>query len=257
MSEPGRLYVCSIPASYTEEDLRSLFSTYGEVIEVVILTNENGSSRQVGFVTFSTTDSATAAILGLHGFVVSPGEKRLRVKWPENQVERSERRQRRNDATPPFLNVPFFYPAPGELGFPHYFFPQGGGGVSFPPVTNAGGHTEREPQNPRKLFVSGLPKGLSNDDFTELCRTYGELECAYLAPDKVTGGFKRYGFAVYIDIATARRALGELRVALKANHGPTERLLKVEFADSKGPRHHFAQLAHAYTNKAMEGGGLS
>lgn len=64
----SKLYVGNLPFSSTEADIEALFSSYGEVVDVKIITErESGRSRGFGFVTFgSESDAAEALSLNGH-----------------------------------------------------------------------------------------------------------------------------------------------------------------------------------------------
>jgi hypothetical protein len=65
-SEITELFVGSLPQDYKEKDLKTLFSTYGEITRCVILST-GIESKCCGFVTFKTTKSAYNAIDCLNG----------------------------------------------------------------------------------------------------------------------------------------------------------------------------------------------
>ncbi len=63
-----KLYVGNLSFSTEEEKLRSLFSEYGEVVSVNIVTDrETGRSRGFGFVEMSDSESAKQAEQALNG----------------------------------------------------------------------------------------------------------------------------------------------------------------------------------------------
>ena len=62
------LYVGNISWNTTEEELKTLFSQYGTVSAVRIITEgHSGRSKGFGFVEMATADSANAAIEALNG----------------------------------------------------------------------------------------------------------------------------------------------------------------------------------------------
>ena len=68
-SIPSRLFVGSLSWDTTEEALHTLFSQYGEVTDVVILSDrDTGRSRGFGFVTFSDRKEGTRAVEQLDGW---------------------------------------------------------------------------------------------------------------------------------------------------------------------------------------------
>ena len=63
-----KLYVGNLPFSTTEESLTSVFSAYGTVDSVKIITDrDTGRSKGFGFVEMSSDDEAQTAIAKLNG----------------------------------------------------------------------------------------------------------------------------------------------------------------------------------------------
>ncbi|HEY3122893.1 MAG TPA: RNA-binding protein [Thermoanaerobaculia bacterium] len=63
-----KLYVGNLPYSTSEEDLRNLFSQYGTIESVAVITDrETGRSKGFGFVEFNDDGEARNAIQGLSG----------------------------------------------------------------------------------------------------------------------------------------------------------------------------------------------
>jgi RNA recognition motif-containing protein len=59
----NRIYVGNLPFSVTQEQLKELFSQYGEIEEAVVVTNKfSGRSKGFGFVSFKDEASADKAI---------------------------------------------------------------------------------------------------------------------------------------------------------------------------------------------------
>jgi|TARA_B110000263_G_scaffold172681_1_gene150656 RNA recognition motif-containing protein len=62
------IYCANLPYKSRDEDLASLFSEYGEVVEAkIILDRETNRSRGFGFVEMSSDEDAKKAIDGLNG----------------------------------------------------------------------------------------------------------------------------------------------------------------------------------------------
>jgi RNA recognition motif-containing protein len=63
-----KLYVGNLPYNTTEEDLRNLFSQYGNVDNVAVVTDrDTGRSRGFGFVEYTDDNEARNAISALSG----------------------------------------------------------------------------------------------------------------------------------------------------------------------------------------------
>ena len=63
-----KLYVGNLPYNTTEDDLRNLFSQYGSIDSVAVITDrETGRSKGFGFVEFGNDSEARTAIQALSG----------------------------------------------------------------------------------------------------------------------------------------------------------------------------------------------
>lgn len=62
-----KIYVGNLPFSVSDEDLKALFSSYGEITEAVLIKDKfSGRSKGFGFVTFSTEEAAQKAISAMN-----------------------------------------------------------------------------------------------------------------------------------------------------------------------------------------------
>lgn len=63
MDNKKKLYVGNLPYTVNSDELRKLFSEYGEIIDaIVIVDRATGRSKGFGFVEFATDEMADAAI---------------------------------------------------------------------------------------------------------------------------------------------------------------------------------------------------
>ncbi|KAK7380564.1 hypothetical protein VNO78_33078 [Psophocarpus tetragonolobus] len=81
------VYVKNLPETFTDEDLKQLFSTYGTITSVVVMKDADGKSRCFGFVNFESPDSATAAVERLNGTTIND-DKVLYVGKAQRKAER-------------------------------------------------------------------------------------------------------------------------------------------------------------------------
>lgn len=66
MDNQKKLYVGNLPYSVTSDDLRKIFSEFGEVVDAVVIINKiSGRSKGFGFVELADEKMAAAAIEGL------------------------------------------------------------------------------------------------------------------------------------------------------------------------------------------------
>ena len=62
-----KLFVGNLPWGITNDSLRDLFASVGEVVEAMVITDRmSGRSKGFGFVTFATEEAAQAAIAQLN-----------------------------------------------------------------------------------------------------------------------------------------------------------------------------------------------
>ncbi|EEE50735.1 hypothetical protein OsJ_31052 [Oryza sativa Japonica Group] len=67
----SKLFIGGISYGTDDQSLKEAFANYGEVIEArVIVDRTTGRSRGFGFVTYTSTDEAAAAITGMDGKVM-------------------------------------------------------------------------------------------------------------------------------------------------------------------------------------------
>ena len=65
---PKKLFVGNLPFSTTEEEVVSMFSDFGTVVDAALIKDRmSGRSKGIAFVTFETVEEANAAIEGLNG----------------------------------------------------------------------------------------------------------------------------------------------------------------------------------------------
>jgi len=82
-ANPKKLYVGNLPWSATEEQVRSIFSEYGTLTDVALITDRmTGRSKGIAFVTFETEEEAQAAISALNGHELDGREIMVNVARP-------------------------------------------------------------------------------------------------------------------------------------------------------------------------------
>lgn len=67
-ANPAKLFVGNLPYRITEDEIRQLFSDFGTVADVRLITDRaTGRAKGFGFVEMSSADEANKAVEGLHG----------------------------------------------------------------------------------------------------------------------------------------------------------------------------------------------
>jgi cold-inducible RNA-binding protein len=81
-----KVYVDNLATATTENELRDLFSPYGNVAEVSVPVHQtNGRPRGFGFVTMATPEGARAAIRALHGKEMGSRALTVSEAWPHEE----------------------------------------------------------------------------------------------------------------------------------------------------------------------------
>lgn len=82
-----RIYVGNLPYSTTDEDLRQLFSPFGDVVDARVISDRNtGQSKGFGFVEMGSDTASRDAIAQLNGTML--GSRALRVNEAESRTDR-------------------------------------------------------------------------------------------------------------------------------------------------------------------------
>ncbi|MFH1488299.1 MAG: RNA-binding protein [Pseudomonadota bacterium] len=80
---PETIFVGNLPAETSEQDIREMFSPYGEIRSVDIITNrKTGKSRGICFIEMDQ-EGAEEAISELNGKMA--GERRLHVRYLQEE----------------------------------------------------------------------------------------------------------------------------------------------------------------------------
>lgn len=92
--EKNKIFVGSLPWSFTNESLATLFKEYGEVQEaVVIMDRDTGRSKGFGFVTFKNEGDAQRA-LDMNGKNIEGRTIVVNMAKPKEQRSFGDRRDR-------------------------------------------------------------------------------------------------------------------------------------------------------------------
>jgi RNA recognition motif-containing protein len=96
-----KIYVDNLAAATTENELKVLFSAYGNVADVSIAVDRtNQKPRGFGFVTMVTPEGARSAILALHGKQVATHTLIVNEAWPCEECAGSPRERRNARRSP-------------------------------------------------------------------------------------------------------------------------------------------------------------
>lgn len=89
-ANPKKLFVGNLSWGTTKDAVVSLFSQYGEIEDAALITDKmSGRSKGIAFITFTTEESAQAAIEALNGYELDGREIIVNVARP--RVPRDDR----------------------------------------------------------------------------------------------------------------------------------------------------------------------
>jgi RNA recognition motif-containing protein len=82
---PAKLFVGCLPYSKTAQDIADLFSQFGDLLEVAILTDYSGKSRGAAFVTFAKSSDAKKAVSELRDFSFPKSTRNINISFAHKQ----------------------------------------------------------------------------------------------------------------------------------------------------------------------------
>jgi CUG-BP- and ETR3-like factor len=146
-----------------EDEVRELFSPYGEIREIYMIRNADGSSKCAAFLRYANRSSAVQAIEALNGNQVMEGAARpLMVKFADNKHQRQQRHMRsiRKHEMMAMVGPPGGYP----------YHPQGPPGMGMPVHPGAG---PQYPMHPSQYGPPGYGPGQSPHPYMYPPQAYG------------------------------------------------------------------------------------
>jgi RNA recognition motif-containing protein len=132
------LYIKPLLKDTTEDDLRKLFSKYGNIMECKVMIDRNtGLSRQIGFVRYENAEHAKYAIEEMNNYKLYPSAPPLTVKYADTKEQKQARKALRqqqptttsahntpktDQLTPP-LQTTYYYYHHHQPPYPAYNYP--------------------------------------------------------------------------------------------------------------------------------------
>lgn len=130
----NKLFIGMLSRKAGEDEVRELFAPFGEIREIYMIRNSDGSSKCAAFLRFVDRDAAVQAIQSLNNnFMMEGAARPLIVKFADNKHQRQQR-QIRNVRRHEMMSV-------GPGGYPTYPQP-------VPPPMGMPGHPGAGPQYP-------------------------------------------------------------------------------------------------------------
>ncbi|GAX14499.1 CUG-BP- and ETR3-like factor [Fistulifera solaris] len=242
----NKLFIGMLSRKAGEKEIQELFAQFGEIREIYMIRNPDGTSKCAAFLRFVDRESALAAIENLNGNIMMEGAARpLIVKFADNKQQRQQRQirsVRKHELMQPPVAYPVYPPPmphmpmhPHAAAAPQY--PQYAAATYGPPGQHPAAHPYMYPQhyaphmyaydqtrqdmrppNPRpregpagaNLFVYHLPHDLTDADLATAFNPFGNVLSAKVFVDKFTGESKGFGFVSYDSVISAETAIEQM-----------------------------------------------
>jgi len=171
MAGPMKLFVGCLPYSKTEAEIGALFAQFGQINEVAVMRNGDGTPKGAAFVTFEYPQQAANAMLYLRDYVF-PGSTRginVSIASSSGQGKGYSKMQMSPPPPPPMTPGPPqtpYLPSPSDIPaqLQSLYAP-------VPSEKSAG-----QAESGTKIFVGQLPYSKSEPDVFELFSSVGPVE---------------------------------------------------------------------------------
>lgn len=187
--EGYKLFVGDLPQDITDEELRMVFSTYGEVLGVHVLPMNSKSNHRCSLVFYKDQQSAEDAISVLSGIyrIRQGADQPIKVSWARDRA----------GGPPGTVSTGPVSPAPhaavGFVGSSDF-----GGAAPYGSHAAPAGGAASPQYDPDgfKLFIGGLPSDCTAEELTMVFSTYGEVNKVHVMPPHREHG-RVAGFVYY------------------------------------------------------------
>ncbi|KAG8345658.1 putative RNA recognition motif (a k a RRM RBD or RNP domain) [Trypanosoma vivax] len=84
------VYIASLPPTYTDEELRNLFSPFGKIVSTALVKDKRtGLCKGYGFVLMENFQDSYNAVMALQGHVIAHTRVQVRFARPEASVKKA------------------------------------------------------------------------------------------------------------------------------------------------------------------------
>jgi len=233
-----KLFVGNLPADTSEQDLRRLFSSYGDVREVHVMSSARSRlGFACAFVVFgagSNVDEAIQALNGKHRF--SPDAEAITVSYARAEEPKKAKQQDQWQQDPMWQYQQYYaaqlamMQAYGMYAYGGAYNPYAGygaealagmagaypGGFEAPEVPGlpsvgggGGGKGGGKDSEDAKLFLGGLPNGVTESEIRTVFSQVGTVKEVHIMHGKSQSG-QACAFVVYPDLYSAQLAIRTL-----------------------------------------------
>jgi len=199
MAGVNKLVVGNLPSDITEDELNTVFTTYGKVTDIQILPEEQGRGGRRAHIFYKETKDAEDAITVLNDAykIRADAEHPIQVWWGKQESHSG-----------------------GGAGAPAAAANDWGGGAKQESSWSGGGHSGTPPppddrlKDGQKLFVGGLPSDITEEELRTVFTNYGEVMHVHINKANTVTGL-RGAFVFYVKRESGEDAIKVLNDAYK------------------------------------------
>lgn len=252
-AQPGqdqaKLFVGSLPKCTTQEDIRAVFSKFGNVDEVFLMKDEAGNSKGCAFVKFSLKEESFHAIANLNGkFTMPSGNRAVEVRFAESKKTPSgaDRQVSGGHGWQEYFTSdgrPYYYNQARDKTQwerPSEFYDVNQSHHIHNVAPNAVGAQTHGPPG-ANVFIFHIPNAWTEEDLVRNFAQYGQIVSARIATDKGSHRNRGFGFVSYNDAGASLAAVEALN-----GYSVQGKRLKVQIkkGEEQYAENHRAQFSH-------------
>lgn len=234
-----KLFVGNLPPDTNEEELRLVFSTYGQVNKIHVMGPAGGKggqpTRVAAFVYYEACQSAEDGISVLHDKykIRQDAESPIVVRWANPRMDQKGAGKGGcggYDQAPAWAGGYNAAPAPASVPDPYGGYNQWGAGAGAGAGACAQDPKMRSPDG-WKLFVGGLPNDIVEGELQSVFSSYGEVTKVHIMPASASG--RVAAFVYYAAESAAEDSIKVLNNVYKIRVDAAEPI-QVRWASEKG-----------------------
>ncbi|XP_053380285.1 ELAV-like protein 1-B [Mercenaria mercenaria] len=198
IKQSTKVTVHKIPSKTSEEEFRDMFTKFGNIVKVRLLTDSvTGRSRRMGFLFFEKWADAQRAVSEMNGFKPDNSNDQIKCKIDQESVKPKTWPQWQKSSDQQHPTPQPRGPHPYAVARPHS---QQGHGRTIQPVISQG-------PNPSCVFLYNIGEYISEQEIYNLFAQFGGLKKIDIVRDMNTQLCKGYAFLNFDTYQAAENAI--------------------------------------------------
>lgn len=204
----ANVFIANLPKTVDEDQLKSMFSSHGQIIRSKILVDHNsGVSKGCGFILYSKTSEADDAISELNG-TMAPGSTNLMTVKKAQDSEQTKAMKHGQVQV-----IHHYAPYPGAVTASPYTLPIRSTSRTVNRFNPMSSHRHLAPvqmdssESGHTLFIYNIGPDATEIELYGLFGPFGAITKVHIQRDMTTGAGKGFGFVTYNDYNDASGAI--------------------------------------------------